>query len=78
MGERNVLALDIGGTNTRVALFDDPPRSMAALSLDPFPTEERYEWQLDQITKAISKITNGVSLNDSSAGILTNEISNTN
>ena len=76
MGERNVLALDIGGTNTRVAFFADSARSTADISLDPFPTEERYERQLDQITKAISKITNGVSLNDSSEGILTNPISN--
>jgi glucokinase len=75
MGERNVLALDIGGTNTRVALFDDPTRSTASLSLDPFPTEEHYERQLDQITKAISKITHHISLNDPAAGILTNPIS---
>jgi glucokinase len=75
LGNQNVVALDIGGTNTRVALFDDPARSTAVISLDPFPTEERYARQLDQITKAISKITNPVSLNDSSAGILTNEVS---
>jgi glucokinase len=75
MGERSVIALDIGGTNTRIALFDDLTRSMASLSLDPFPTEERYERQLDHITNAISKITNPVSLNDSSEGVLTNEVS---
>jgi predicted NBD/HSP70 family sugar kinase len=76
MGERSVIALDIGGTNTRIALFDDPTRLTAAISLDPFPTEERYERQLDQITKAIRKITNEVSLNDSSGSSLTNHIGN--
>jgi glucokinase len=75
MGKRSVLALDIGGTNTRIALFDDPVRSSAVISLDPFLTEERYERQLDQITKAMSKITNGDSLNESFDGILTNEVS---
>jgi glucokinase len=75
MGERSVIALDIGGTNTRVALVEDPTRSTAVISLDPFPTEERYERQLDQITNAIRRITNVVSLNDSSEDILTNEVS---
>jgi predicted NBD/HSP70 family sugar kinase len=75
MGERSALALDIGGTNTRIALFDDPARSSAVISLDPFLTEERYERQLDQITKAISKITHQIRLNGSSEGILTNEVS---
>jgi glucokinase len=75
MGERSVVALDIGGTNTRIAVFGDPARSTAVTSLDSFPTKERYERQLDQITKAISKITKRVSLNDPSEGILTNEVS---
>ena len=75
MGERSVVALDIGGTNTRIALFDAPARSTASLSLDPFPTEERYERQLDQITKAISKITHPVSLNGPAESILTNAVS---
>ncbi|HEY7020158.1 MAG TPA: ROK family protein [Ktedonobacterales bacterium] len=75
MGERSVIALDIGGTNTRVALFDDPARSLAFTSLDQFLTKERYEQQFDQVTNAISKITNPISLNGSSEGILTNEVS---
>ena len=61
MSEQSVIAVDIGGTNTRVAPFTSPARSTADISLDAFPTEERYERQLDQITKAISKITNHVS-----------------
>jgi glucokinase len=75
MQKRSVIALDIGGTNTRVALFDDPTRSTAVTSLDPFLTEERYERQLDQITKAIRKITNRVSLIDPSEGILASGVS---
>jgi glucokinase len=71
MGERSVIALDIGGTNTRIALFADPARSTPVISLDPFLTEERYKRQLDQITKAIREITNRVSVHDSSEGILT-------
>ena len=58
MGEREIIAVDLGGTNTRVAVFASPAGSAAIISLDPFPTEERYEAQLDQLTKAISKITN--------------------
>ena len=73
MGERGVIALDIGGTNTRVALFADPTRSLAFTSLDLLPTAEHYERELDQITKAMSKITKGVSLNGSSDGILPDE-----
>ena len=75
MGEQGVVAVDIGGTNTRVALFTSSARSTADISLDPFQTAEGYERQLDQITKAISKITNRVSLNHSAEGILTNAIS---
>src|SRR5690348_8362713 len=75
MGKRSVIAIDVGGTNTRVALFDDPARSSAVISLDPFLTEERYERQLDKITNAISKVTNEVSLNDPREGILTNPVS---
>jgi glucokinase len=82
MGERSVVAVDIGGTNTRVALFDDPARSAASVALDAFPTEERYERQLDQLanmirrkTKPISKITNPISLNGPPEGVLPNDIS---
>jgi predicted NBD/HSP70 family sugar kinase len=74
MGKRSIIALDIGGTNTRVALFGDPARSLALTSLDPFLTDERYARQLDQITLAISKITNQVSLDDSSEDILPHDI----
>jgi glucokinase len=75
VGKRSVIALDIGGTNTRIAVFAAPARSLACTSLDPFLTEERYERQLDQITKAITEITNGFSLNDSPEGIVTHDIS---
>ena len=61
MSEQSVIAVDIGGTNTRVALFTSPARSTADISLDPFPTAEGYERQLDQITRAMSNITNHVS-----------------
>jgi predicted NBD/HSP70 family sugar kinase len=75
MSEQSVIAVDIGGTNTRVALFSSPARSTADISLELFPTEEGYERQLDQITKAISIVTSHVSLNHSAEGVLTNVIS---
>ena len=62
MGDRSVIAVDIGGTNTRVALFADPAHPGAPRSLDPFPTDERYERQLDVLTHAISNITHGISI----------------
>jgi predicted NBD/HSP70 family sugar kinase len=49
MGEQSVVAIDIGGTNTRVALFADAVRSPAFTALDSFRTEERYERQLDHL-----------------------------
>jgi allose kinase len=75
MSEQSVVAVDIGGTNTRVALFTSPARSTADISLDPFPTEELYEEQLDQITNAMRKLTNHVGLHRPDEGIFTNEVS---
>src|SRR5947199_4146031 len=82
MGERDVVAIDIGGTTTRVALFADPARSTVCTALATFPTDERYERQLDKLatiirkhTTASSKITNPVSLNDPVAGDLPNAVS---
>lgn len=82
MGERDVVAIDIGGTTTRVALFADPARSTVCTALATFPTDERYERQLDKLatiirkhTTASSKITNPVSLNDAVEGDLPNAVS---
>ncbi len=82
MGEGSVVAVDIGGTNTRVALFADSTRSLASVALGAFPTEERYERQLDRLadimrrkTNPISKITNPISLNGLLEGVLPNDVS---
>jgi predicted NBD/HSP70 family sugar kinase len=75
MSERSVVAIDIGGANTRIALFTSPAHSTADISLDAFPTEESYERQLDQITKAMSKVTHHISLHGPAEDILTNAIS---
>src|SRR5262249_1037174 len=76
MGDRSVVAVDIGGTNTRVALFADAARSTVSLSLGPCPTEERYERQLDQLTKDISTITHGMSLHRPAGDTVTNDAGN--
>jgi glucokinase len=61
MGKQSVVAIDIGGTKTRVALLADPARSPDLTLLDTFPTEERYERQLDQLTRAMSVQNHGLS-----------------
>jgi glucokinase len=61
MGEQSVVAIDIGGTKTRVALLADPARSPDLTLLGTFPTEERYERQLDQLTQAMSIQAHGMS-----------------
>jgi glucokinase len=74
MGNRRVVAVDIGGTNTRVALFADPAHSAASISLDPFPTDERYERQLDQLTKAIRKLPRQTGFDRPAEGVLSQGI----
>ncbi len=82
MEEGSVVAVDIGGTNTRVALFANSARSPEAAFLDTFLTNELYERQLDQVaeivrqkTNSISKVTNHVSLNGPSEDNLSNDSS---
>jgi glucokinase len=75
MSERSVIALDIGGTNTRVALFADPARSPAFTALASFRTEAGYEPQLDRVANVIHTMTNHISLHEPSEANLTNEIS---
>jgi predicted NBD/HSP70 family sugar kinase len=62
MENRSVVAVDIGGTNTRIAIFPDPAGSPACVSLDLFHTEKRYERQLDRVVTAIRTIKNEASV----------------
>ncbi len=46
------VGVDIGGTNTRIALFESLA-SPACRIIAKFPTQERYEEQIERIVKAI-------------------------
>jgi allose kinase len=76
MGEQHVVALDTGGSKTRGALFIGAAHPTADISLDPFPTEERYEAQLDLLTNMISKMTTDIRFTDPTAGVFANAVSN--
>jgi glucokinase len=56
---QEVVAIDIGGTNTRIAFFANPESGPTFTPLATFQTEERYERQLDRIMNALSGKTKG-------------------
>jgi glucokinase len=56
---QEVVAIDIGGTNTRIAFFANPESAPTFTPLATFQTEERYERQLDRIMNVLSGKTKG-------------------
>ena len=51
-GSSRCIGVDIGGTNTRIGLFESPDAPTFTL-IAKFPTYQRYEEQLDQIAATI-------------------------